>query len=106
MTKYPFEAPLDEILLDSDRYVDAIFSCLESEFLIMPKGAGFVEYPVVDKEYEALKAATKGLSELEPAQVGHTYSASGRIEPRGSPGRQPQIRGHCVHWRARFPSSS
>jgi len=40
MAKYPFEAPLDEILKDVERYVDAVFSCLESEFLVMPKGAG------------------------------------------------------------------
>ena len=34
---FPFEVSLEEILQDPDSYVDAIFSCLESEFLIMPK---------------------------------------------------------------------
>jgi hypothetical protein len=67
--KYPFEVPFDEILTDVESYVDAVFSCLESEFLVMPKGAGFVEYPVFERGYEALKAATKGFSELEPEKV-------------------------------------
>ena len=69
MTKYPFEASFDEILKDSERYIDAVFSCLESEFLIMPKGAGFIEYPIFERGYEALKTATRGFSELEPAKV-------------------------------------
>jgi hypothetical protein len=69
MLMYPFEAPFDEILKDSERYVDAIFSGLESEFLVMPMGAGFLEYPVFERGYEALKAATKGFSQLEPTEV-------------------------------------
>jgi hypothetical protein len=69
MPKYPFEATPDEILRDAERYVDAVFSCLESEFLVMPKGAGFVEYPAFERGYEALKAWTKGFSLLEPTQV-------------------------------------
>jgi hypothetical protein len=69
MPKYPFEVPFNEILRDSERYVDAVFSCLESEFLVMPKGVGFVEYPVFERGYEALKTATKGFSELEPVKV-------------------------------------
>jgi hypothetical protein len=49
MPKYPFEASFDEILRYTERYVDAVFSSLESEFLIMPKGLGFVEYPVFER---------------------------------------------------------
>ena len=69
MTKYPFEAPFDEIMREAETYVDAVFSCLESEFLVMPKGSGFVEYPAFERGYEALKAATKGFSELNPTRV-------------------------------------
>ena len=69
MTTYPFEAPFDEVRKDPERYVDAVFSCLESEFLVMPKGIGFVEYPVFERGYEALKAATKGFSQLDPVKV-------------------------------------
>ncbi len=69
MPTYPFEAPLEQILKNPERYVDAVFSCLESEFLVMPKGGGFIEYPVFERGYEALKAATKGFTELEPKNV-------------------------------------
>ena len=69
MPTFPFEATLDEILRDPGTYIDSIFSCLESEFLVMPKGAGFVEYPVFERGYEALKAATEGFSKLDPDKV-------------------------------------
>lgn len=65
MPMFPFEATPEEIRRDPEIYVDSVFSCLESEFLVMPKGAGFVEYPVFEHGYEALKAATNGFSELD-----------------------------------------
>ena len=69
MPMFPFEVSLEEILQDPESYVDAVFSCLESEFLVMPKGIGFVEYPVFEGGYEALKMATKGFSQLDPEKV-------------------------------------
>ncbi len=69
MPTYPFEVSLDEILKDPEGYVDAVFSCLESEFLVMPKGAGFLEYPIFERGYEALKAATAGFSQLDTDKV-------------------------------------
>lgn len=69
MPKYPFEVALNKIVQDAEQYIDAVFSCLESEFLVMPKGIGFVDYPVFERGYEALKAATKGFSEFDPAKV-------------------------------------
>lgn len=69
MTTFPFEVSLDEILKNPESYVDAVFSCLESEFLVLPKGAGFIEYPVFERGYEALKAATAGFSQFIPQKV-------------------------------------
>ena len=69
MPTFPFEVSLKEILQDPERYVDAVFSCLESEFLVMPKGVGFVDYPVFERGYEALKAATGGFSLLDPDKI-------------------------------------
>jgi hypothetical protein len=69
MSPFPFEVSYEEILRDPESYADAVFSCLESEFLVMPKGAGFVDYPLFERGYEALKTATKGFSYLEPANV-------------------------------------
>jgi len=65
MLKYPFDVSLEEIQADPDIYVSSIFSCLESEFLVMPKGLGFIEYPVFEQGYEALKQATSGFADLE-----------------------------------------
>jgi hypothetical protein len=69
MPTFPFEVSWKEILQNPDSYIHAVFSCLESEFLVMPKGVGFVEYPVFEQGYEALKAATSGFSQLDPDRV-------------------------------------
>ena len=69
MPTFPFEATFEDILKNSEEYVDAVFSCLESEFLVMPKGAGFVEYPLFERGYERLKTVTKGFSTFDPAAV-------------------------------------
>lgn len=61
--KFPFEAPFNEVLTDPDD-VTAVFSCLESEFLIMPKGIGFIDYPAFERGYESLKQATSGFSNI------------------------------------------
>lgn len=69
MPTFPFEVSFKEILKDQNGYVDAVFACLESEFLVMPKGAGFVDYPVFERGYEALKTATKGFSRFKTTDV-------------------------------------
>ena len=69
MPMFPFEAEFEDILKEPETYVDAVFSCLESEFLIMPKGFGFVEYSVFERGYEALKIATKAFSKFDPTSV-------------------------------------
>ncbi|MHB8845372.1 MAG: hypothetical protein ACYC7L_11580 [Nitrospirota bacterium] len=67
--KFPFEVAFKDVQTDLDKYVTAVFSCLESEFLVMPKGDGFVEYPMFEKGYEALKQATGGFRSLTPVVV-------------------------------------
>ena len=69
MPTFPFEATPDEIQQDPESYVDAVFSSLESDFLVMPKGQGFVEYPVFERGYEALKAATAEFADLDPDKI-------------------------------------
>lgn len=51
---FPFEADFDDIQANMDVYVDEVFGCLESEFLVMPKGPGFVEFPIFEKGYNLL----------------------------------------------------
>ncbi len=67
--KFPFEVPFEEVRSDLDQYVTAVFSGLESEFLTLPKGAGFIDYPVFEQGYEALKQATGGFRNLTPSMV-------------------------------------
>ena len=38
---FPFEVGFAEVQSNLDVHVDAVFGCLESEFLVMPKGDGF-----------------------------------------------------------------
>lgn len=66
---FPFEVPFAEIEGNLDTYVDEIFSCLQSEFLTLPKGPGFVEYPVFESGYEALKRTTGNFRDLSPEPV-------------------------------------
>ena len=66
---FPFEVGFDEVRSNLDACVDAVFECLESEFLVMPKGAGFVEFPAFEEGYEALKRATGNFRNVTPARV-------------------------------------
>ena len=66
---YPFEASFAEIQGDPEPFITAVFSSLESEFLVMPKGEGFIDYPVFETGYETLKRISNGFTNLAPAVV-------------------------------------
>jgi hypothetical protein len=66
---FPFEVSFETVQVDIDQYVDEVFSCLQSEFLTLPKGPGFVEYPVFEQGYQALKKATGNFRSLSPQPV-------------------------------------
>lgn len=63
--KFPFEVTPIEIKREPDKFVDAVVSCLSSEFLVMPRGAGFVSFPVFESGYEALKQGTHGFKVMD-----------------------------------------
>ena len=65
MSKQPFEVPFSEVVADPEPYIEAVLGCLASEFWVMPKGDGFVDYPTFDSGYEKLKQATKGFREID-----------------------------------------
>jgi len=67
--KYPFEASQAEIEANPDDFVASVFSSLESEFLVVPKGEGFIEYAAFARAYEVLKRTTEGFRTLDPAAV-------------------------------------
>lgn len=68
-TRFPFEANPREIERSPDPFVDTVFACLESEFLVMPRGNGFVSYALFEHGYEALKAATAGFNAITTEKV-------------------------------------
>jgi hypothetical protein len=69
--RYPFEVSTEEIESSPDEFVSSVFSCLESEFLVLPKGEGFVDYSLFERAYEALKQATRGFVDLSAERVLH-----------------------------------
>lgn len=62
--RFPFEVGVGELRAHTDVYVDSVFSCLESEFLVLPRGPGFVDYATFEAAYEALKKATGGFRRI------------------------------------------
>lgn len=68
-TRYPFEASYSEIEADVDVFVDAIFGTLQSSFLLLPQGPGFITYAEFQQAYEVLKRHTAGLTTVEPDNV-------------------------------------
>lgn len=46
---FPFEVPFAQLEADLDTYVNEVFGALKSEFLTLPKGNGFIDYPVFEQ---------------------------------------------------------
>jgi hypothetical protein len=66
---FPFEVELPELEGRLDEFVGVFFATLESEFLALPKGDGFVECETFEAGYDALKKATTSFSRLEPELI-------------------------------------
>jgi hypothetical protein len=65
----PFEVPFSNVETDIENYIDSVFASLRSGFLTLPKGEGFVEYPIFEEGYEALKRQTGNFRTLEPNAI-------------------------------------
>lgn len=65
----PFEVPFSQVQANPDPFIHAIFRSLESDFLVMPKGEGFLEFAEFERGYEALKHATRAFASLHPDAV-------------------------------------
>lgn len=66
---FPFEVPFEEIQRNVDSFIDVVFHSLESEFMVMPRGKGFVSYPEFETAYETLKVQTTGFTSLNSDRV-------------------------------------
>jgi len=65
MAVFPFEATAEELTAEPEIFVKAVCKLLESEFLVLPKGDGFIDYPTFDKAYESLKKATIAFTNIK-----------------------------------------
>jgi len=66
VARYGFEVSYSELSAHPDNYVSAIVETLESDFLVLPKGKGFIEYSVFEQGYETLKQVTKNFRVISP----------------------------------------
>lgn len=67
--KQPFEMDFGSGVPDLEPLVDRVFGSLQSSFLLMPRGKGFIEYPTFETGYESLKKATDGFSKWDPEKL-------------------------------------
>ena len=66
---FPFEVSYEEVERNLDAFVDEVFGALQSEFLNLPKGQGFVDYATFSKGYEELKATTADFREFASERI-------------------------------------
>jgi len=67
---FSFEVSAEELLARLEQFVEDIMESLDSEFLVMPRGPGFVEYQRFSDAYEALRGATKDFTACSGASLG------------------------------------
>ena len=67
--RFPFEVPFEDIQTNPHDYITAVFSSLGSEFLVLPKGPGFIDYPIFENGYEALKRSTTDFTNVTPSTL-------------------------------------
>lgn len=66
---FPFEVPFSEVESNLETFVNEVFGALQSEFLYLPRGDGFVDYPDFSKGYEELKATTQDFRQILPEAI-------------------------------------
>lgn len=64
-----FEANFTDPALNLDPFIDEVFGELKAGFLELPKGGGFIEYPIFETGYQALKRATGGFTLIDAAPI-------------------------------------
>jgi hypothetical protein len=66
---FPFEVSFVQVEANIDTFVDEVFGALQSEFLNLPKGDGFIDYATFSKGYEELKSTTSAFREISPEAI-------------------------------------
>jgi hypothetical protein len=65
----PFQASFADVRANLDPYVEAVFKGLRSEFMTLPKGPGFIDYPTFERGYQQLKQSSRDFKVLKPDRV-------------------------------------
>jgi DNA-binding transcriptional regulator YdaS (Cro superfamily) len=76
---HPFEVAPAFLEDHLDEMVDATMSDMVSEFLVMPKGEGFVEYPAFREAYEVLKRETTAFADFNEKSVFEALRQNSRV---------------------------
>lgn len=66
---HPFDVTAEEIGDRLDELVDVTFTDLQSQFVVLPRGPGFIEFADFQDAYEMLKARTNGFTEFTVERV-------------------------------------
>jgi len=78
-TKRPFELSPQELQQRLEEMVDAVFSDLVSEFLLMPMGKCFPKYNDFRDAYETLKRASKAFEDFSEAAINNALQENSRV---------------------------
>ena len=88
----PFEVPFAEVQANIDSLWTRFSTSLQSGFMTLPKGPGFIEYPTFEHGYEALKRTTGDPRHVAgPVLALGLADASCRTYSRFRIGRKPTI---------------
>ncbi len=77
--KRPFELSREELEQHLEQMVDATFSDIISEFLLMPAGDAFIKYPEFRDAYEVLKRQTNAFENFAAPAVQHALIENARV---------------------------
>jgi hypothetical protein len=66
---YPFQLDLEELQRRLDEMVDSVWSSLQSNFLVLPRGPGFTSYNRFATAYDVLQTATHGFRQWDIESV-------------------------------------
>jgi hypothetical protein len=64
-----FRADYSDSALNFDALIDEVFGELQSAFIEMPKGEGFIDYPIFEQGYQALKRTTDAFADVTTETV-------------------------------------
>lgn len=76
---HPFEVAASDLEARLEELVDATFSDLQSQFLVLPRGSGFIEYQDFQQAYETLKTQTLGFTKLDITRVWNALAADALV---------------------------